>query len=49
MSVIAISVQEYGELVQAQIMLDCLIEAGVDNWEGWSHAMELLREHDESN
>jgi hypothetical protein len=42
--VITISIEEYGELIEAQRMMDALFEAGVNNWEGWDFAMELLEE-----
>lgn len=37
---VTISQEEYDELVDDQILLDCLRNAGVDNWEGWDFAIE---------
>lgn len=43
-------IKEYGELSDAQIKLSALECAGVDNWCGYSVAMDLLQEwNDEEN
>jgi len=34
----------YDQLVQAQNKLSALGAAGVDNWEGYDYAMEILQE-----
>lgn len=41
--VISIPVREYNELLEAKSILDALIAAGVDNWDGWDEAMEMLK------
>ena len=40
---ITISVKEYGELKKSRKKLWALIEAGVDNWDGYDYAMESFR------
>ena len=37
---ITISVKEYEELQDDSFLLNCLRNAGVDNWEGWDYALE---------
>lgn len=44
---ITISKEEYDSLIEDQRFLECLRNAGVDNWEGYDYAMELLDEDDE--
>ena len=39
----------YEELLEASLMLGALEEAGVDNWEGYSYAMELLEKMKDAN
>ena len=39
---VTISVQEYIRLLKAQAELDALEGAGVDNWEGYDLAMEMV-------
>lgn len=41
---ISISLEEYEELKREQVFLECLREAGVDNWNGYEYAVELYRE-----
>lgn len=41
---ITIPVSEYHKLLEASTWLNCLEEAGVDNWEGISFAFELSEE-----
>lgn len=41
---VTISAEEYESLVTARDLLDCLEACGVDNWEGYSDAREMLRE-----
>lgn len=43
---ITITKDEYAELRDAQIVLSCLYAAGVDNWEGYSHALDLQDEEE---
>lgn len=43
---ITISLSEYESLIRAQDKLDALEGAGVDNWEGYDYAMEMLREQE---
>lgn len=35
---------EYNNLVKDQKWLRCLEGAGVDNWDGWDYAVDLLNE-----
>lgn len=44
---ITITKKEYDQLVEDQRFLYALQGAGVDNWEGYSYALELLEEDDE--
>ena len=39
-----VDTERYNELINAEAKLDCLIGAGVDNWEGWDAAMEMFSE-----
>lgn len=41
---ISISKAEYEALLDDQRLLTALEQAGVDNWEGYSHAMEILED-----
>ena len=41
---ITISKEEYEELLKDSQFLDCLRGAGVDNWDGYDHAMEMMQE-----
>ena len=43
METVTISKKEYDELVEDQKMLRALEGAGVDNWEGYNYAMQLLK------
>ena len=43
METVTISKKEYDELVEDQKMLQALEGAGVDNWEGYNYAMQLLK------
>ena len=43
METVTISKKEYDELVEDQKMLRALEGAGVDNWEGYDYAMQLLK------
>lgn len=38
------TVKDWQQLVRDSQLLDCLRAAGVDNWEGYEHAMEIYRE-----
>lgn len=40
METVTISLKEYEELLDCQLQLLCLEGAGVDNWSGYSYAME---------
>ena len=46
---ITIPLDEYNDLVDASFRLQCLEDAGVDNWEGISFAQEIMKERDEQN
>lgn len=37
----------YERLAKAEAFLDCLIAAGVDNWDGYCDAQVMLEEGDE--
>jgi len=41
-SQVIISMEYYRELVNDQAFLHCLKAAGVDNWEGYSEALEMM-------
>lgn len=41
---ITISRKLYDQLDKDQLMLTCLMEAGVDNWPGYAIALESYRE-----
>jgi len=41
---ITISKKEYEELLKDSQFLDCLRGAGVDNWEGYEYAQEMMKE-----
>ncbi|MCO7020931.1 YqaJ viral recombinase family protein [Vibrio paracholerae] len=41
---ISLSVKEYNELLRKADLLDALYAAGVDNWDGYSEAMEMIAE-----
>lgn len=41
-TMVTIPQARYKELLRAEAKLDALEQAGVDNWEGYSHAMEIL-------
>lgn len=43
---VTIPKEEYEELLESQQWLDCLENAGVDNWDGLSYAIELSQEND---
>lgn len=44
---VTISEVEYKALLRDQKWLNCLEAAGVDNWEGYEYAAEMLPEDDE--
>lgn len=44
---ITISKKEYEELTKDSEFLNALRAAGVDNWEGYSYAIEILEENSE--
>ncbi|MBW1800676.1 MAG: hypothetical protein JRJ85_08095 [Deltaproteobacteria bacterium] len=41
--------KRYSELIEAEMTLNSLYAAGVDNWEGWDIAMESLEEIKQTN
>lgn len=43
---IQIPIEEYNELCQNSLFLNCLENAGVDNWEGYEYAIEEYQEED---
>lgn len=46
---ITISKKEYDDLIDAQLLLTALENAGVDNWDGYCDAQELYREFKNDN
>lgn len=47
MNKIEVDEARYQDLLEKEKLLMCLEGAGVDNWEGWDYAMEMLEEMDE--
>lgn len=45
---VTIDKKEYDELVKDSEFLQALQEAGVDNWGGYSFAVEILKSYDEN-
>ena len=43
---IVIDKLEYEKLLSAYVMLQCLKDVGVDNWDGYDYAVELYRKWD---
>ncbi len=41
---VTISKKEYEQLQKDQCFLECLRGAGVDNWEGYDYAIEMMQE-----
>lgn len=41
--------EEYNELLHDQMLLTALYGAGVDDWEGWEVAKEILEEIKQEN
>lgn len=48
-AVITIPLTEYNTLTKDSIFLECLNEAGVDNWEGYDEAIHSFKERDVVN
>ncbi len=44
---VRISVEEYQKLMEDSVFLDCLMQAGVDNWDGYDEARALMDTEDE--
>ena len=44
---VTITKQEYAKLLSDQHFLNCLRNAGVDNWDGWDYAVEEFHEESE--
>lgn len=42
---VTIPLEEYNFLKKSALWLTCLENAGVDNWEGWDYAVDLLDEY----
>jgi hypothetical protein len=47
MEMVSIKKSEYEELLERDAFLSCLEAAGVDNWEGYSIASDMMEETDE--
>lgn len=43
---VSVSLEEWASLQEDSRVLSALRAAGVDNWEGYDHAMEILREEE---
>ena len=41
---VTISKEEYDQLIKDQEFLEALRGAGVDNWEGYDYAIEIMKE-----
>ena len=41
---VTISKKEYEELLEDQLLLQCLQGAGVDNWQGYDDAIHMMKE-----
>jgi len=41
---VTIPEKEYHKLLDDQLFLEALRAAGVDNWDGWDFAIEILQE-----
>lgn len=39
---VTITEEEYTRLIMAERWLNCLEAAGVDNWDGWDYAREMM-------
>lgn len=44
METVEITKERYDELVEAEDFLQCLQAAGVDNWDGYDIAQEMLED-----
>jgi len=44
---VTITKKEYDKLLDDSIWLNCLVNAGVDNWHGYPYAMEEYNNNDE--
>lgn len=40
---VTITRKEYDELCRDSVKLECLVAAGVDNWDGWDDAMDIFQ------
>ena len=47
MDTVTITRKEYDQLVRDSEWLSCLSAAGVDNWEGYDYALEMLHESED--
>jgi hypothetical protein len=43
---VSITLKEYSELLKDRDLLNALQNAGVDNWDGYSFALEELKKND---
>lgn len=43
---VTISKEEYDSLVEDSLFLECLQGAGVDNWQGYDDAIEMMEERE---
>lgn len=41
---ITITLKEYNKLIENDAFMDALVAAGVDNWDGYDEAKDLLEE-----
>lgn len=47
--VVSVPIEEYLQLQDDARLLNCLRNAGVDNWEGWDFALEEYHEGNEDD
>jgi hypothetical protein len=48
-SSVTISLERFNSLLEAEAKLEALEAAGVDNWDGYDYAMEILAEMEKSD
>ena len=42
--IVTVSTKELEKLRRDSLLLECILDAGVDNWGGWDYALETFRE-----
>lgn len=46
-SQVIMPIKYYQDLLRDQEMLNCLLAAGVDNWEGYTEALEMMEDYND--